>query len=432
MKKLVLLTIAILFVNGNLVAEEEAWYPYYAESLKGYYLHKVYALNTDTVFIIGADNFPGYEQVTVVINKSTDGGRTWTHPEINLNGVMLTDIVFYNDETGYITGEKGTLLKTTDGGDTWFLLPIATEENINALALPSINNGWIVGDNGLVMQSTDEGETWRKIDLNTTEKLNDVSFRNNEGYIAGNNAAIFKTEDAGNSWNSLEIDSELMTGDYALTHILSLGLTENHVYALNRINSAGGLPIKINEVNNIYPTMQMSSFAMQNDSTGYGVFAASSTGSGDFFEILKKKDGYSFFEDIAYTLWERVGGYRTYEYSIRDGHSDICIVNNSVAYAVSGNILLKKGGILTDIKALNYNKSGVNIFRQGKTLSITADSSPILSIELFDLSGRMLKVYAEPDGTYRKQIDLSGIQQDVVLIRGILVNGEHFSAKYLR
>ena len=33
--------------------------------------------------------------------------------------IQLSDVHFVSDTVGWVTGENGTLLKTTDGGDTW-------------------------------------------------------------------------------------------------------------------------------------------------------------------------------------------------------------------------------------------------------------------------------------------------------------------------
>ena len=42
----------------------------------------------------------------------------WIH-EYSGTGGLLTDIVFTNENTGWVLGLSGLIIKTTDGGITW-------------------------------------------------------------------------------------------------------------------------------------------------------------------------------------------------------------------------------------------------------------------------------------------------------------------------
>ena len=60
---------------------------------------------------------------------------------------------------------------------------------------------WAVGNSGTVLNSSDGGETWQQKDFSTSVNLNDVKFYGSEGYIVGNNTSFYKTIDAGIIWN---------------------------------------------------------------------------------------------------------------------------------------------------------------------------------------------------------------------------------------
>lgn len=81
--------------------------------------------------------------------------------------IGLTDVYFVNDTTGWASGEKGTLIKTTDGGDTWTVIlggdPAAKEEPIRDLRFLDATHGWATKyqGGGKLLRTTD-GENWEQ------------------------------------------------------------------------------------------------------------------------------------------------------------------------------------------------------------------------------------------------------------------------------
>jgi photosystem II stability/assembly factor-like uncharacterized protein len=67
-----------------------------------------------------------------------------------------------------------------------------------------IANGWLVGDHGLAMRSTDRGATWLEQPLPTSESLVQVRFTDAQhGWIAAaRNGALWRTVDGGLSWSA--------------------------------------------------------------------------------------------------------------------------------------------------------------------------------------------------------------------------------------
>src|SRR5690606_5595684 len=54
------------------------------------------------------------------IPLSTDGGALWKQVAVPVRG-LLTDVRFVDAQTGWAVGHDATILKTTDGGDSWTL-----------------------------------------------------------------------------------------------------------------------------------------------------------------------------------------------------------------------------------------------------------------------------------------------------------------------
>jgi hypothetical protein len=56
----------------------------------------------------------GYGEASAIA-KTTDGGNTW-NSEWCFTSNYIYSVYFTNENTGYIVGEGGTILKTSDGG----------------------------------------------------------------------------------------------------------------------------------------------------------------------------------------------------------------------------------------------------------------------------------------------------------------------------
>ncbi len=55
----------------------------------------------------------------------------------------------------------GTILRTTDGGETWTFQASRTGNHLFGVSFVDANTGTAVGDLGIVLRTMDGGETWR-------------------------------------------------------------------------------------------------------------------------------------------------------------------------------------------------------------------------------------------------------------------------------
>lgn len=122
-----------------------------------------------------------------------------------LNGVFFTDA-----NTGYVTGVKGTILKTTDGGTTWKTLNAGTSYDINAIWFTSADTGYAGGEvnsEGIISKTTDGGKTWKElISGRTPGPVRSLYFISKDTGFAGCGFGKFHiTTDAGKTWKSLYV-----------------------------------------------------------------------------------------------------------------------------------------------------------------------------------------------------------------------------------
>ncbi len=92
---------------------------------------------------------------------------------------------------GWIVGNGGTALRTTDGGATWTPLTTGVTNNLNDVHFKDSNNGWAVGRGGQIITTTNGGNTWTLEGSSTTNDLTGVSFAT-VGYACGLNGTLIK------------------------------------------------------------------------------------------------------------------------------------------------------------------------------------------------------------------------------------------------
>ncbi|MBU0979838.1 MAG: hypothetical protein KJ709_03455 [Nanoarchaeota archaeon] len=105
-----------------------------------------------------------------LVVHTSDGGSTWAVQSINTN--ELRAIYFVDENNGWAVGSEWgppyeeLILHTTNGGSTWTqqYLP-GGNLYLNDVFAVSPTHAWIVGYNGWLFETTDGGDTWVEIDL---------------------------------------------------------------------------------------------------------------------------------------------------------------------------------------------------------------------------------------------------------------------------
>jgi photosystem II stability/assembly factor-like uncharacterized protein len=96
------------------------------------------------------------------IFKSSDNGLTWNQSTLaNPNTIDIKSLHFTSPITGYAmgSGEFANMMKSTDGGDTWFLLETRETSGLNAACFFNDEEGLVFGDKGVIIRTTTGGVT---------------------------------------------------------------------------------------------------------------------------------------------------------------------------------------------------------------------------------------------------------------------------------
>jgi photosystem II stability/assembly factor-like uncharacterized protein len=153
------------------------------------------------------------------ILTTTDRGESWDIDYYEDIGTQLYSVDFIDASTGWICGTrdaltdstKGIILKTSDGGQTWTSPAFIDGYYLSKLKFWDNNNGWAVGysysgaTHRTFYFSTNDGfKNWTISELPTyNNKPVDAQFINpNIGWISAWNG-LWKTVDGGVNWDSL-------------------------------------------------------------------------------------------------------------------------------------------------------------------------------------------------------------------------------------
>ena len=171
-------------------------------------LLEVYASSPTAAHVVGAFG---------TLLSTSDRGATWRKHELSWNrliplitkvsGILqpnLNSIYFVNPEMGWIVGEFGLVLKTTDGGRRWTPQTYGGDRpQLFAVMFRDERIGWSVGQQGAVLKTTDGGRNWIAVDIGIRRNLYGISFQAEHGLIVGE-GIVLASQDAGSNWRKLE------------------------------------------------------------------------------------------------------------------------------------------------------------------------------------------------------------------------------------
>jgi photosystem II stability/assembly factor-like uncharacterized protein len=123
----------------------------------------------------------------------------WQNPLPQGNNLRGASVV--NANTSTLVGEYGTIVRTTDGGNSWTIQSSGTTQTLWAVSFTDSSNGTAVGEVGTILRTTDGGGHWMTQLSGTVLNLRAVSFTDgNSGTAVGEGGVILRTTNGGNTW----------------------------------------------------------------------------------------------------------------------------------------------------------------------------------------------------------------------------------------
>lgn len=293
----------------------------------------------------------------------------------NLYSCSFSDV-----NTGYVVGDAGIFLKTTNGGINWSINTYIADGYLRSVCFINTNTGYICGDSAyssdFIWKTTNGGVNWSRLYQTSQMFFYSIYFYNlNTGYTAASNGFILRTSNGGINWSQISIGGFIPvtsiifpTSDtgYLTSGILDLG------GAISKSTNAG-----LNWSNINTTSIPLNSVYFLNSSTGYAVGGQYDIGplivktinGGTNWQTQVSPQNYDVYTDIVFT--DTITGYCSghgilkttnkginWNYQINSYNSiyKLSMLNSSTGYAVGGNGTILKtttGGDPVGIKPIS-------------------------------------------------------------------------------
>jgi photosystem II stability/assembly factor-like uncharacterized protein len=155
--------------------------------------------------------------------NTTNGGMNWSTQPSGVHSSELQDLTFISRTTGWILSFDSTYksfyIKTTNSGLSWVKTYYPdTTTILKTIFFTNASTGFVSGFLGNIYRTTNGGTNWENCYIDTTSCLylfpkNDIYFINSQtGYACGGvldlQGIFLKTTNAGNSWFSMCVAAE--------------------------------------------------------------------------------------------------------------------------------------------------------------------------------------------------------------------------------
>ncbi len=183
-------TLFFFLIAFNIFSQNSDWVYRNPNPQNDFYSVKFF--NQNTGYISGSGG---------VILKTTNGCASYQTLATGVTSALY-DMYFASQQAGFAFGENSTIIYTSTGGSSWITIQqIPNSKTIKSVKFINPLTGYAAGTSGLLMKTINGGFNWGVIPAPSTLNLNTIFFQDaNTGWIGADSGWIFKTTNGGNSW----------------------------------------------------------------------------------------------------------------------------------------------------------------------------------------------------------------------------------------
>jgi photosystem II stability/assembly factor-like uncharacterized protein len=345
-------------------------------------------LSPNTLISLGEGN--EFNGVPVPIYKSTDGGNNW----VKKNQSVITcfdrvkDAYFKNGNEGVAAGSngfyKGFVIKTTDAGETWSTSETGYASSFQAID-GSNNTLYGLGPSSHVLKSTDFGDNWKMLPFTSPTSIYQIYFDKGKGYALTRSGDFYVSKDGtGRSWEYLSNTGKNETSSmYFFNNTTGLVLGENQ--DIRKTTDGGQTWRSVNAPTPYSSRSKVGGITFGDQNTGYAWFSLTdyadyrvfkSTDAGEtwnqvslltgpppsgyiqgnliFFDanngVILGPYNYKLRTTNGGTSWDTAFVHNFPLYLVKKGFQDVAKLSNTKAIAIGDNFIC-----MTTDQGLNWN-----------------------------------------------------------------------------
>lgn len=374
----------------------------------------------------------------------------WTNQTPSSEYPGLFGIYAIDSEHVWAVGEMGTILHSTNGGESWQKVETEFEDSFNNLIFLNRDTGIVSGHpaegDAFIIRTTDRGANWQRIQLNTsvTTEVNGMDFYYSTEkdsftiFAVGGLGHAWKSNDCGETWEILS--GGCRNGNFNACCMLDentvcLVGTPDASYNFSIMFTTDGGQEFIEKTNPEKRKLNGVAFADANHGIAAGLASLLlATEDGGETWVLRTNSGYRW-QDVVHTktghAWV-VGSSGNIEYSNDYGDTwnvqesgvdhelwDVSFINDLEGWIVGGGI--GKPGIIlhTDTGGGEGGGTGLNQrhstwlnlleqnypnpFKGSTRICYKVGSPGMITLSLYDVSGNLLQKLInefQPEGSY--------------------------------
>lgn len=296
----------------------------------------------------------------ILICSQSFAQRGWFYINPTPTGSGLKDIKMFDENTGICLGNR-EILRTTNGGENWNVIPSTTASSNFGMSMVDNANGYIAIDSGAITKTTNGGLDWHYSSRVNSSYIQQIYFANvNTGYVLGSTYSnlqslqkVFRTTNGGNSWDEQITTYELEFENiffYSSTGYIIGGNYDrvNNIYKSKILKTTNNGFTWDSIPNNIYENLSSIYFTSEN--TGY----VSGTGAHVLYKTVN-----------GGVNWNQIAGFGSpiKDINFTDLNSGYILTNNFFVKTTNGglnwvsrSLPSSAASLLTKISIVNQNK----------------------------------------------------------------------------
>ena len=156
-----------------------------------------------------------------IIYETTDAGLSWQGKMVFADGIQSghAEAQMFNVDEGVSIGTRDNLFRTSDGWDTWEIIPVDFGDEWISLSFADRNTGWVGGLFGTLAKTTNGGTSWTQQvlpDVGVRALRDVIAMSPSEAYVlaSGGPVWVYHTTDGGNSWTRINTGLVNPDGDF--------------------------------------------------------------------------------------------------------------------------------------------------------------------------------------------------------------------------
>ena len=300
----------------------------------------------------------GYIITSNELLETIDAGSTW----IKKQNISSGNDMSFLSSTGYIVGNNGYVLKSTDNGTSWNQISTGYSSSFNTVNIIDDNN-IIFSTSNSIVKTDDGGTTWESLSI-PNSAVNKTSFTNSlVGHAVCNNGIILKTIDGGENWYTTKDDSNTFPSDYFTVYFINenIGFATREHDDMYKTTDAGETWVEISG-----PGEAIYDFHFLDENNGFV--------TGDHGATYKTNDSGNTWSQI---FFQNGFVYNTSMYGIYFQDSNIGYVTGARGRIIKttdgGNTWVSHSENYNDFNDLKIFDTGIGFARSGSNYYKTTD-----------------------------------------------------------